>query len=248
MTYRHLPASLALAVLTASAFSPEARADVLPVSPGTVIEWQSPELARMRKPYAWMRHRITAVDGHVVRFEEEEEGVNPEHGFLVTREAYRGLGHLFFQVDQFNPERPDDRSRTIQRFLIAPSRIEALFPLAAGKRARLEIAVEQELYLDLGKRPETFRFEGGAEDFVVERQETVEVPAGRFVAYVVLIERIGTYDLKNPDDHKRRERRAERIWYAPALGWAVKREEGFIKPEGFVPYPYLWHVVAIKRP
>lgn len=223
-----------------------AEAPALP--PGTVIEWRSPELTRARRSYDWQRQTIVAVEGAAVRY-REEDGTDAPHGMEVTRIAYRGLVPLFFQVDQYNRERREDRARTIQRFPRESAPLAALFPLKAGARVRIIFDVEQETYPDLKARPETSRFRAGAEDYAVERQETVEVPVGRLETFVILVERIGTHELDDPGDPRRRgrERRAERIWYAPAIGWPVKRQGGPLRPDGSVD-DVVWHVVEIRRP
>jgi hypothetical protein len=241
---RRLRAALlaSFAVLAAADAAAEAPAP----PPGTVIEWRSPELTRARRSSDWQRETILAVDGGAIRYRDEDETHGP-HGTEVTRIAYRGLVPLYFQVDQYNPERREHRARTIQRFPRERAPLAALFPLKAGARIRLPFDVEEESYADLKARPETGRFRAGAEDYAVERQETVEMPAGRFETFVILVERIGPHDLDNPGDPRRRERRAERIWYAPAIGWPVKRQRGPLRPDGSVD-DVVWHVVEIRRP
>ena len=238
-------ARAALVAFSAGATADAAAQSALP-APGTVIEWRSPELTRARRPYDWQRQRILAVEGDAIRY-GEEDGTDGPHGMEITRIAYRGLVPLFFQVDQFDPARRDDRARSIQRFPVDRASLSALFPLKVGSRARILFDVEQELYPDLEAKPEVSRFRAGANDYTVERREAIEVPAGRFDTFVVLVERVATHDLDNPSDPRRRERRAERIWYAPAIGWPVKRQRGLLRPDGSIG-DVLWHVVEIRRP
>lgn len=243
---RHVRAALLVPLAALAGTTAAAEAPALP--PGTVIEWRSPELTRARRAHDWQRQRILAIEGNAIRYREEDATDGP-HGTEVTRIAHRGLVPLFFQVDQYRAERREHVARTIERYAVGRDAIAALFPLKTGARSRIMLNVESETYADLESRPGRSRFAAGSHDYSVERHETIEVPAGRFETFVILIERLRSHELESPPDTARpkSERRAERIWYAMALGWPVKRQQGLLRPDGSFD-GITWHVVAIKRP
>jgi hypothetical protein len=186
-----------------------AEAQALP-KPGLVIEWRQSIEGAGR---AAVRQEIVSVAGSVVSYRES----TPANGLPANEfETWRGLVLIKRRI----PQSAAYTESTLSYTLDLPA-LEALLPLAHGRRARIE--VKGRAASRLGLTPTApFRTSdlAGALTIVVERREAVSVPAGRFdtvvIRHEVAIEEVGMDN---------RTTIAARIWFAPALGWPVKKQQ-----------------------
>jgi hypothetical protein len=200
------PVWLAVAAIVAT---PYAQAETLP-KPGLVVEWR--QSADFGGPVT-VRQEIAAVTGTIVAHRETTQG----SGAPPTQfETWRGL----VLTKRHVPPSPAFTESTIAYTLDLPA-LEKLLPLTAGHRARIE--VKGRTASRLGTAPTAPFLTGdliGNLTVLIERREAVIVPAGRFDAIVIRHE----VTLEQPGMDNRTTV-AARIWFAPALGWPVKKQQ-----------------------
>jgi hypothetical protein len=229
-TQRRLPGLLtAIALILPVPFdTAQAETTALP-RPGSSIEWrQSVDIGRP----AIVRQDIVAVAGAIVSYRETTLG-GP--GAPVQHETWRGL----VLVKRHIPPSPAFTESTMSVTLDLPG-LEKLLPLAPGRSIRID--VKGRTASRLGLQPTSPFLTGdlvGTLAITVERRETITVPAGTFATMVIRHE--ATLEQPGMDN---RTTVAARIWFAPALGWPVKKHQ--LDAKGAVAGEAV--ALSIKRP
>jgi hypothetical protein len=223
-----ISAAIAVSMLSLAAGAARAEVAALP-RPGFSIEWR--QSVDIGSP-ATVRQDIVAVDGTIVSYRETTLGGS---GAPVQYESWRGL----VLVKRHIPQSPAFTESTMSFTLDLPG-LEKLLPLAPGRSARID--VKGRSATRLGLLPTSPFLTGdvvGTLAIVVERRETVTVPAGTFAVMVIRHEAT----LEQPGMNNRATTRA-RIWLAPALGWPVKKHQ--LDDKGAVASEAV--ALSIKRP
>jgi len=200
--------ALAAAFSAAASAARAESAAALP-RPGLTVEWQQKsEGDRVTRA----RHEITAVDGTTVAYREITAG---GVGAPMQYETWRGLIMLKRHVPQ-----SDAFTESTFNVTLDVAALEKLIPLAPGRRGRFD--VKGRTATRLGVQPSSPFLTGdivGTLSVAVERRETVTVPAGTFAVVVLrhetTLERVGMGN---------RTTVGARVWFAPALGWPVKKQ------------------------
>ena len=221
---------MGLAAFALSAASGEGLAESAAVPrPGFSIEWrQTVDLGRP----AIVRQEITAVKDTIVAYREITVG---GAGAPVGHETWRGLVLL----KRHTPQSPAFTESSLQVTLDVPA-LEKLLPMAPGRSVRVDF--KGRTASRLGLQPTSPFLTGdlvGTLSIAVERRETVTVPAGTFPAVVIRHEAtLEQPGMDNPTTV------AARIWFAPALGWPVKKHQ--LDAKGAVASEAV--ALSIKRP
>lgn len=191
--------------------------------PGLVIEWR--QNADIGGPVT-VRQEILSVAGSAVRYSEITLG---GAGGPVAYETWRGL----VLIKRHIPPSPAFTESTATFTIDVPA-LEGLVPMAPGRYARIEI--KGRTASRLGTSPTAPFMTGdivGQLSVRIERRETLALAAGRFDTVVIRHE----VTLEQPGMNNRATV-AARVWFAPALGWPVKKqqfgENGAVKSEAVV--------------
>lgn len=186
-----------------------AQAETLP-KPGLVVEWR--QNADFGGPVT-VRQEIVSASGTVVAFRETTIG---GAGKPNEYETWRGL----VLIKRHTPASPAFTESTMT-FTVALPALEKLLPLAPARKVSVEVQGRTASRLGLSPTAPFMTSDiAGQLDVTIERRETIVVPAGRFetmvIRHEVTLEQVGMDN---------RTTVAARIWFAPALGWPVKKHQ-----------------------
>ncbi len=191
--------------------------------PGLVIEWR--QSADFGGPVT-VRQQILSVAGSAVAYRESTLG---SAGGPVAYETWRGL----VLIRRHIPPSPAFTESTAT-FMIDVPALERLVPMAPGRHVRIEI--KGRTASRLGTSPTAPFMTAdivGQLSVWIERREILALAAGRFDTVVIRHE----VTLEQPGMNNRTTV-AARVWFAPALGWPVKKhqfdEKGGVKSEAVV--------------
>lgn len=178
--------------------------------PGLIVEWRQ---SAAFGGAVTVRQEILSVAGSTIAYRETTLG---GAGGPVAYEAWRGLVLLKRRI----PPSPAFTESNATFTLDVPA-LERLMPMAPGRGARLE--VKGRTASRLGTAPTAPFMTAdivGQLSVRIERRETLALAAGRFDTIVIRHE----VTLEQPGMNNRTTV-AARVWFAPALGWPVKKHQ-----------------------
>lgn len=209
MLFKASIACLALAILPAT---PLAQNHSPPANIGSILyrSWTSDGTAQARpSPLPVFSFIFRSInDEHVLIHEEEDNEL------LGTAIEFRGVLRTHGWIGERQFKLNGD---------LAPLR--ALWPLAPGKRAELDL---EQMFQRTNDRGEEWQPSGDIFTYrfrVVDEQREVTVPAGTFQAWEIVRE-----ELQRSATQPIRQIAETRLWYAPALNWWIRSERLLSQP------------------
>ena len=178
--------------------------------PGLAVEWR--QSAEFGGPVT-VRQEILSVAGSTVAYREFTPG---GAGGPIAYESWRGL----VLIKRHIPPSPAFTESTAV-FTLDARALERLVPMTPGRSARIEVKGRMASRLGVSATAPFMTADVvGQLSVRIEGRETLALAAGRFDTVVIRHE----VTLEQPGMNNRATV-AARVWFAPALGWPVKKHQ-----------------------